>query len=434
MNLYRLSNRSVWFVGAALLLPTAQGSGSADRLGAYDFSYEISGDNRVRPVQVFDDGRSTYFQFRSGEPIPAIFAQGAAGASLQMPQLEGPYVKVPAVAGQYALRLGYGTGRVAYVGAAHGPGASGGLSAPVSPPRAVKVAALTPPPMTRLLAASQMVSGMPRDLFPAPAPKISLEENSYATPLKGDAVEWSSSTERTKDHAIMFSRDSTKLSPAAVKLIRSLVSAARPSARYEVIGRDDDNHLERVAEGRARAAVAALVAAGVPKSSLTERTTAEAKEAGKGQWQGVTLRVWDSVAPVPPTRADHDVASVVSRLRAGRITPSEAVALIEQARRAPAQATSAPAAVASAPPPAITSWAVRKADETIEEMLLRWGKDAGWRVVWQGAPSVPITGDATLSRPDFLQAADYVVSQAKTAGYKLRATAYSNQTLVISGE
>ncbi|MDO8277382.1 MAG: TcpQ domain-containing protein, partial [Burkholderiaceae bacterium] len=59
---------------------------------------------------------------------------------------------------------------------------------------------------------------------------------------------------------------------------------------------------------------------------------------------------------------------------------------------------------------------------------------AGWRVLWQGAPAVAITGDSSLQRPDFLQAADYVINQAKGAGYRIRGTAYSNQTLVISGE
>ena len=75
-----------------------------------------------------------------------------------------------------------------------------------------------------------------------------------------------------------------------------------------------------------------------------------------------------------------------------------------------------------------------KTDESIQRMLERWGKDAGWRVVWEGAPLVPIVGDARVDRPDFLQAAEFVVKQAKAAGYHLKATAYSNQVLQILGE
>ena len=84
-------------VFASLAVTTVQGS-APDRLGAYDFSYQSSGDQRVRPSQVFDDGRSTYFQFRAGEPVPAIFAVTQQGPSLLVPEPEGPYIRVPAVA------------------------------------------------------------------------------------------------------------------------------------------------------------------------------------------------------------------------------------------------------------------------------------------------------------------------------------------------
>lgn len=423
--------RGLSLVSALLLLPAAQGT-SSDRLGGYDFGYEISGDARAKPVQVFDDGRSTYFQFRSGEPIPAIFTAAASGATLQVPQLEGPYVKVAAIAPEYALKLGYGTGRVAYLGANRARPTATATTAPVA-----ANARPATPPADRLLAASQLVSGMPREMFQAPAPRIALEESSYATPIKGDAVEWSSTTERSKDYPVLFTKDSAKLTPAATKSIRMLVASVRAGARYEVIGRDDENHLERVAEGRAAAVVSALVSAGVARGSITFKTTAEVLESGKGVWQGATVRVWDAALPAPATRSEEEIASVISRLRAGRITASEAVALVEQAKRGTAStaSTAATAPAPAAPAPAqITTWAVRKSDDTIEQMLVRWGKEAGWRVVWQGGPKVPITGDSSLTRPDFLQAADYVVGQAKTAGYKLRATAYSNQTLVITGD
>ena len=39
------------------------------RMGNYDFSYESTGNPKVLPVQVFDNGTYTYFQFRAGEPF-----------------------------------------------------------------------------------------------------------------------------------------------------------------------------------------------------------------------------------------------------------------------------------------------------------------------------------------------------------------------------
>src|SRR5665647_2279920 len=100
----------------ALLALTPVLGSNAERLGAYDFSYQSNGDAKVRPVQVFDDGHSTYFQFRAGEPIPAIFADSANGPTFLTLQNEGPYVKVSAVASGYSLRLGYGMGHVSYQG------------------------------------------------------------------------------------------------------------------------------------------------------------------------------------------------------------------------------------------------------------------------------------------------------------------------------
>jgi hypothetical protein len=95
--------------------------------------------------------------------------------------------------------------------------------------------------------------------------------------------------------------------------------------------------------------------------------------------------------------------------------------------------TVAPTATAAAPP-APQVWAVRKVDGTLDKMLARWAKEAGWTLVWQNGPAVAITGDASLSRPDYIQAADYALEQARGAGYRLRATAYSNQVLVVTSE
>lgn len=65
-------------------------------------------------------------------------------------------------------------------------------------------------------------------------------------------------------------------------------------------------------------------------------------------------------------------------------------------------------------------------------MLSRWGQGANWSVVWNAKDSVPIGGDALVEQPSFLTAADYVMAQAVNAGYRLKAVAYANNTLVVS--
>jgi hypothetical protein len=86
--------------------------------------------------------------------------------------------------------------------------------------------------------------------------------------------------------------------------------------------------------------------------------------------------------------------------------------------------------------PTRAGWLVRKADQTYENMLKRWGEDVGWRVVWEKAPRIAITadGDRPVPHPEFLAAANYVVSQLKGAGYAIKAEAFDNNYLVITGE
>jgi hypothetical protein len=421
---------------AGLLLVPATGSGQ-DRIGAYDFSYQLSGDARVRPVHVFDDGRHTFFQFRSGEPVPAIFIEGAGGTQLLVPQLEGPYVKVAAVSDGFALRLGFGAAKVAYIGGVRRPATMPPPATPATPATPAMPEPQRPPeampPSIRMLAASQPVYGLPREMLAPTRPRIALEESSYATPLRGDAVEWMPVPEAWREHQVAFGKDSSRLTPAAQKLVRSVVADAGLGTRFEVIGRDDAGHRESLAEARARAMTAALITAGAGRANVQQKTTAELKEGGNGMFYGVTLRVQEPGSQ-RATSMRHDEASVLQRLRSGAPAAHEARTLLAAANDSPRP--SFPERVAGASPaiPNPMVWAVRKSDATLERMLERWARDAGWTLVWQGGPTVPITGEATLSRPDYLQAADYVVNQARAAGYRMRATAYSNQTLVISEE
>ena len=118
----------------------------------------------------------------------------------------------------------------------------------------------------------------------------------------------------------------------------------------------------------------------------------------------------------------------MSQLRGGQLTPSQAAAALDGVR-ASSPSISSPALTRGVGP-----WAVRKSDGTVENMLKRWGQDAGWRVLSKGAPNIEIHGDAEVDRREFLHAADYAITQAKQAGYRIKATAYSNNVLVLTGE
>jgi xanthine/CO dehydrogenase XdhC/CoxF family maturation factor len=76
-------------------------------------------------------------------------------------------------------------------------------------------------------------------------------------------------------------------------------------------------------------------------------------------------------------------------------------------------------------------WLVLPGDRTVANMLARWAKDAGWTVNWNDAPEILITGNGKVDKPDFLSAADFVISDAKAKGYALQARAYGDHVLDV---
>lgn len=94
---------------------------SSEAASAYDFAYRLSGDRRVAPVQVFDDGRTTWLQFQPGQTLPAVFVAGSTEASagqLASYTQQGPYLVLNGTANAFVLRIGAITARADYTGSA----------------------------------------------------------------------------------------------------------------------------------------------------------------------------------------------------------------------------------------------------------------------------------------------------------------------------
>jgi Conjugal transfer protein len=96
------------FGAAALALPPgahgAGPSGGDGDLGGYRFRYRVNGVGEAAPLQVFDDGRQTYFQFPSGDRLPRIVAFDDEGARVVPPaEVRPPYVVVASVAPRFEL-------------------------------------------------------------------------------------------------------------------------------------------------------------------------------------------------------------------------------------------------------------------------------------------------------------------------------------------
>ncbi len=84
-----------------------RGADNKVEAASYRFSWRLSGDRAVAPLQVFDDGRQMWLQFAPDQAIPAIFvnAEGAQGRPLPYRQ-EGAYVVLPGVWPSLVLRGG----------------------------------------------------------------------------------------------------------------------------------------------------------------------------------------------------------------------------------------------------------------------------------------------------------------------------------------
>jgi type IV secretion system protein VirB9 len=75
----------------------------------YNWKYSFTGDKQIAPLQAFDNGKFTYFKFRSdgNSSIPAIFSVDKnRNETLLNYHVEGDYIVVNRVANQFTLRNG----------------------------------------------------------------------------------------------------------------------------------------------------------------------------------------------------------------------------------------------------------------------------------------------------------------------------------------
>ena len=74
--------------------------------GGRDLGYQFSNDSPVRPLRVWNDGTSTFFEFANGLR-PSIFGLNASGYEItQNSQTRGNVVRVNGVRDDYTIRIG----------------------------------------------------------------------------------------------------------------------------------------------------------------------------------------------------------------------------------------------------------------------------------------------------------------------------------------
>lgn len=140
----------------------------------YDFSYSATGDPRLVPIQVFDNGTKTWLQVPQLQPPPVIFAVTPAGEVILPARQEGQMLVVDRVEQQLAIVLGRARAKVRYTGSAsrQDEGASFGQV----PPSRSNGSAPTPLPAAAILTARKAPPAPAEEavqapLAPASAPK-----------------------------------------------------------------------------------------------------------------------------------------------------------------------------------------------------------------------------------------------------------------------
>ena len=74
--------------------------------GGRDVGYQFSNDSTIRPLRVWNDGTSTFFEF-AGDMRPSIFGLNSSGYEItQNSQTQGNVVRVNGVRDDYTIRIG----------------------------------------------------------------------------------------------------------------------------------------------------------------------------------------------------------------------------------------------------------------------------------------------------------------------------------------
>lgn len=186
-----------WFIPLLVML-----AGAADA-GTYDFAYTASGDPRLIPLQVFDDGKRTWLQLPQMYPQPAIFAVTPAGEVILASKPEGQMLVVDRVEQQLAVVLGRSRATVRYIGATQrqSEGAMFGGTEPL------KNSGRAPAP----LPAEQILASR-RNSVPAASETLLMPAGAHDVPTTGAGAGGITRTESTADeHGANTDPDKSKL-------------------------------------------------------------------------------------------------------------------------------------------------------------------------------------------------------------------------------
>lgn len=453
-------------VATAALLAVAS-STSAAQPGAYDFTYRMGGERTVLPLQVFDDGKETYFQWRaSTQVVPAIIADTPQGPRVATYHRSGAFIVVPGVATSYRLQFGSLTGQVSYAGPARAVTVG---SAPTTEQPAAQPAMATPaaspstamPKATPVVARNAVSSGYVVDASiagsaapPAGVQTAPAETAGAPTPVVRADVPPAAAGPRTQAVRVPFETGRSQMTAAAQREIRRAFAGEGTITSVTIVGRDDSAAQDGLARSRAMAIRAAAIDAGAPASRI-RLIEGLMREGDKATTPTSDLRVVRSslhkaahdIAGEPSTIAEA-IAMVARGMRAlarmGAIDQARADSFVDSLRRMVGMGGPAPTkpdvqtlaptvtggvAQGSALDQVTGVWTMLPADGTAQRGLRKWAEQAGMTLDWQADIDYPINS-LILVRGSAREAVDSVRQSLETASTPLKVQIDNNRIIV----
>ncbi|MEQ6436332.1 TrbG/VirB9 family P-type conjugative transfer protein [Comamonas sp. w2-DMI] len=344
---------------------------SAQSIDGYNFKYSAEGQRSLLPTQVFDDGKQAIFQFKPGQRIPAIFYEEDGEWKLITPKEEGAYFYVSKLSTVYKLKIGYSEATIKY-------------------------------------------TGTDRKYTPRIGSENMLSKRSYAPSAKGDDFVWMSTTD-VGESSVVFAKGTAKVTPNSAKSFIALARKLAEAKSIEVVGYGglDDEIEQDLGRRRVDAIVNSLTSFGIDRSKIKTSTNVRGASLAQGGEVGARIEYALAKAIKPDSalvRNDQKVRETDFSKTIQQEPPSQLNTVGKQLYR------------------------IEVSDRTILDVLKRWGKTSGWRVIDVNFPYIPLEESVAkeITYGTFLEAVKKMEQGLHSKGYTdVKGRAFTDNVIQI---
>jgi hypothetical protein len=245
-----------------------------------------------------------------------------------------------------------------------------------------------------------------------PADPSDITQSSYATPIRGDVIEWNA-LRPGETQAVEFEEGSAVLRASARAALAAALAHQASGVRAEVTGRPDLEGKSALGQARGLAIKRALLANGLAGDHIMMA------EAPAGVIPDSSRQTSSTIRWIPPGARAAPARPMILPASA---PPSELAAA----------ASSSDAPVASPGASATQSWEVRTQDITLARTLERWASTAGYRLRWDADRNFLIAASDRYEG-SFESALQAVLASAgiRQSDYPLEACVYANRPPLV---